>query len=630
MADASVKIRGGAGNATQIQSRDIDAVAPTDGQALAWSNSDSEWEPTTISPGSSEWTDTGSVLHPSEETVDNVVVGGTTTANSDIVLGVDGHAVFNEQGSDVDFRVEALGEANALVVQGSDGYVGIGLVNPNADLHVNGANPVIAIGSTSGTDPRLDFYDQGTTTIGASIFLDQDQDDLKILRTAGGTQTNGIIIDGSGNIGLGTLTPDSTLEVSKSGVAADTEVLISSYYDTEAITPKVTFRKADNTEASPALVDDNAVLGTIDFLGFDGTNFERGAKIESRVQGTPGSNDLPTELTFWTTPDNSNSCAEVMSLGADGAVALKFQSPSPSLTAHYAKIYALKENEPKFGTASCFLDRSTADYLHIPYDAANPDFNFGTGEFTQEMFARWDSTSGSMVIVEIGVYTTGTYLLWSNSNYFKFYIETTLVIDGVSDGAFTPTLGQWYHLAVTRDSSDDVRLFVDGTQVGSTGNDGGSITASGGVTVTGVKIGIESGLTASVFFDGYIDEIRFSDTARYTSNFTAPSAAFTDDVNTMCLLHCDGADDGTSFPDSSSKGQNATAGNGATTQGASGGTEMFVMDSSGNETKISPHNAEGEWEYYSKSPEGEVTRINMEEVVRDLGELTGKDYIKDE
>ena len=630
MADASVKIRGGAGNATQIQSRDIDAVAPTDGQALAWSNSDSEWEPTTISPGSSEWTDTGSVLHPSEETVDNVVVGGTTTANSDIVLGVDGHAVFNEQGSDVDFRVEALGEANALVVQGSDGYVGIGLVNPNADLHVNGANPVIAIGSTSGTDPRLDFYDQGTTTIGASIFLDQDQDDLKILRTAGGTQTNGIIIDGSGNIGLGTLTPDSTLEVSKSGVAADTEVLISSYYDTEAITPKVTFRKADNTEASPALVDDNAVLGTIDFLGFDGTNFERGAKIESRVQGTPGSNDLPTELTFWTTPDGSNSCAEVMSLGADGAVALKFQSPSPSLTAHYAKIYALKENEPKFGTASCFLDRSTADYLHIPYDAANPDFNFGTGEFTQEMFARWDSTSGSMVIVEIGVYTTGTYLLWSNSNYFKFYIETTLVIDGVSDGAFTPTLGQWYHLAVTRDSSDDVRLFVDGTQVGSTGNDGGSITASGGVTVTGVKIGIESGLTASVFFDGYIDEIRFSDTARYTSNFTAPSAAFTDDVNTMCLLHCDGADDGTSFPDSSSKGQNATAGNGATTQGASGGTEMFVMDSSGNETKISPHNAEGEWEYYSKSPEGEVTRINMEEVVRDLGELTGKDYIKDE
>ena len=36
MADATVTIRGGAGNAVQIQGRSVPDIAPTSGQALAW------------------------------------------------------------------------------------------------------------------------------------------------------------------------------------------------------------------------------------------------------------------------------------------------------------------------------------------------------------------------------------------------------------------------------------------------------------------------------------------------------------------------------------------------------------------------------------------------------------------
>ena len=49
-----------------------------------------------------------------------------------------------------------------------------------------------------------------------------------------------------------------------------------------------------------------------------------------------------------------------------------------------------------------------------------------------------------------------------------------------------------------------------------------------------------------------MDEIRISDSARYVQNFTAPTEAFDNDINTMLLLHCDGSNDGTSFPDSAS------------------------------------------------------------------------------
>jgi hypothetical protein len=63
----------------------------------------------------------------------------------------------------------------------------------------------------------------------------------------------------------------------------------------------------------------------------------------------------------------------------------------------------------------------------------------------------------------------------------------------------------------------------------------------------------------------------------------------------------------------------------------SGTAEVFVKDAAGNETQISPHNAQGEWEYFSRNVKtGKTVRINMEEMIRDIEQLTGKTYIKDE
>ena len=61
----------------------------------------------------------------------------------------------------------------------------------------------------------------------------------------------------------------------------------------------------------------------------------------------------------------------------------------------------------------------------------------------------------------------------------------------------------------------------------------------------------------------------------------------------------------------------------------SSSAEMYVQDEAGNVTKISPHNEQGDWEYYSRNIKtGKVVRINMEEMVRDIEKLTGKTYIK--
>ena len=62
-----------------------------------------------------------------------------------------------------------------------------------------------------------------------------------------------------------------------------------------------------------------------------------------------------------------------------------------------------------------------------------------------------------------------------------------------------------------------------------------------------------------------------------------------------------------------------------------GGTgEVYVLDAADNETKISPHNKNGEWEYYSKnSRTGKTIRINMEAMIRDLETFTGHTYIEE-
>ena len=61
----------------------------------------------------------------------------------------------------------------------------------------------------------------------------------------------------------------------------------------------------------------------------------------------------------------------------------------------------------------------------------------------------------------------------------------------------------------------------------------------------------------------------------------------------------------------------------------SSSAEVIVQDEAGNVTKISPHNAQGEWEYYSRNTKtGKTVRVNMEEMIRDIEQLTGKTYIQ--
>lgn len=129
-------------------------------------------------------------------------------------------------------------------------------------------------------------------------------------------------------LGINTLTPDDQVEVVKD--AANAVIDITAYHNTEATTPLLAFRKGEGTEASHAsAVDDNAVLGTASFKGYDTNSWTEGARIQAIVNGTPADNDMPTDLEFFTNTGAASATLN-MTLQEDGDLVLVQDASVPA------------------------------------------------------------------------------------------------------------------------------------------------------------------------------------------------------------------------------------------------------------------------------------------------------------
>ena len=68
------------------------------------------------------------------------------------------------------------------------------------------------------------------------------------------------------------------------------------------------------------ILQNSDTVGTIAFEGSDGTEFVRAAEISAFVDGTPGANDMPGRLVFFTTTDGAAAPTERMRIASDGDI----------------------------------------------------------------------------------------------------------------------------------------------------------------------------------------------------------------------------------------------------------------------------------------------------------------------
>ena len=153
-----------------------------------------------------------------------------------------------------------------------------------------------------------------------------------------------------------------------------------------------------------------------------------------------------------------------------------------------------------------------------------------TGDFTIELWVLANSfTSQPQLISFNPASTNGAYPLIyiNNSGNFVYYVNNAAAITGGS-----VSIGVWHHVAVAR-SGTSTKMFLNGTQVGSTYSDTNNYLVGASRPTIG-----KAGFNDSSYLDGYISNLRVvKGTAVYTSNFTPPTQPLTAITNTS-LLTC--------------------------------------------------------------------------------------------
>jgi hypothetical protein len=155
-------------------------------------------------------------------------------------------------------------------------------------------------------------------------------------------------------------------------------------------------------------------------------------------------------------------------------------------------------------------------------------FGFGTNDFTWESWIYLGQVDADQCIFK---FSNGSGIFIRSNNQIAFRDS-----DGgaflISSG-LTVAIDTWYHVAVVRQSAQ-IKMYVDGVKVGATYTDPLDIGTTNSLRIGQATIGV-----ADYQFVGYMDEVRISQTARYTANFTPSLSQFNNDNNTSLLIRGD-------------------------------------------------------------------------------------------
>ena len=207
----------------------------------------------------------------------------------------------------------------------------------------------------------------------------------------------------------------------------------------------------------------------------------------------------------------------------DGASTQKIHKFDNLSSSSFSQV-AYETSTVKYGTGSVFFNSFSGMILENDFEIdAFGDRIGSSNDFTVECWFQYTGTFSTeglwtfrspTVDTNPGIVFQGSNLL-SQSNSQRAYAH------GMSADT-------WYHIAWVR-SSGTTTIYVDGSSIG-------SFTASYTLDSKYLRLGGQNGL------GGYIDDFRVSDTARYTSSFTPPTAAVGTDSNTVLYLNFDTQD----------------------------------------------------------------------------------------
>ena len=200
--------------------------------------------------------------------------------------------------------------------------------------------------------------------------------------------------------------------------------------------------------------------------------------------------------------------------GTNGSTTITDSSPTPKTVTAVGNAQ-ISTAQSKFGGASIAFDGS-GDRLTTPSDNA---FALGTDNFTVEAWVYEAVRPVFPTVIEIGNHLAATGIIFLTNNGGG--------LAGIYSGGFyamtaTGSLTAWNHYAWVR-SGNFVQTFVNG--IGGTA----SSFTNNLTNITTITVGSQAGGISNYELNGYIDDLRITKgVARYTANFSVPTAQFPD------------------------------------------------------------------------------------------------------
>ena len=232
------------------------------------------------------------------------------------------------------------------------------------------------------------------TTSGTALNMAGDTSGVLQLATNG--STTAITIDASQKVLVNTTTARANFFNSTSspivqveGTSFNTSSLSASRNSNDTSSPFLVLAKSRGTAVgSNTIVQNGDSPGQISFQGNDGTEFVEAARITCNIDGTPGANDMPGRLEFYTTADGASTPTERMRIDSSGN--LLFNSGYGSVATAYGCRAWVNFNGTgtvairASGNVSSITDRGTGTYT-VNMSTALPDANYSvviTGQAT--------------------------------------------------------------------------------------------------------------------------------------------------------------------------------------------------------------------------------------------------------
>jgi hypothetical protein len=197
--------------------------------------------------------------------------------------------------------------SNHAMVIANNGNIGIGTASPQKKLHIQ------SNGSDYGTIRIYrDSTTQGEVSIGFFGKSNSNTNEAWIIGEGGwahpndfviGNENSGaggnvrMLIQRDGNVGIGTTSPSSKLEIAETSTSFNRGLTISQY-STDAAGGLLQFKKSRGTQASPTTVADGDYILTSQSQVYDGTNYLATAGFGFRVSGTVATGSIPTDIFF--------------------------------------------------------------------------------------------------------------------------------------------------------------------------------------------------------------------------------------------------------------------------------------------------------------------------------------------